>query len=93
MPDKELMLDHEVALKRKRTSRVIAFSLLGIVLALVVLIIVGACVTIITAIITNYLTKNMRNRSILSEKIVSLPQLLRKARERYLYFVNANRIM
>jgi hypothetical protein len=43
--------------------------------------------------VTNYLTKNMRNRSILSEKIVSLPQLLRKARERYLYFVNANRIM
>ena len=46
MPDKELMLDHEVALKRKRTSRVIAFSLLGIVLALVVLIIVGACVKV-----------------------------------------------
>lgn len=46
MPNEELMLDHEVALRKKKTNRIVAFSLLGLVLAIVVLIIVGACVPV-----------------------------------------------
>lgn len=46
MPNEELMLDHEVALRKKKTNRIVAFSLLGLVLVIVVLIIVGACVPV-----------------------------------------------
>ena len=46
MPNEELMLDHEVALRKKKTNRIVAFSLLGLVLVTVVLIIVGACVPV-----------------------------------------------
>lgn len=46
MPNEEFMLDHEVALRKKKKNKIIALSLLGLVLALVVLIIVGACVPV-----------------------------------------------
>lgn len=46
MPNEELMLDHEVALRKKKTNRIVAFSLLGLVLVIMVLIIVGACVPV-----------------------------------------------
>ena len=46
MPNEELMLYHEVELRKKKTNRIVAFSLLGLVLVIVVLIIVGACVPV-----------------------------------------------
>ena len=41
---KELVLDHEMALKKKKKNRIIALSVIGVVLVLAVLIIVAACV-------------------------------------------------
>lgn len=40
----ELILDHEMALRKKKKNRIIALSVIGVALVLAVLIIVGACV-------------------------------------------------
>lgn len=46
MPKEELILDHEVALKKKKKNKIIALIMLGIVVILAVAIIVAACINV-----------------------------------------------